>query len=64
MFATSHILLLKIDLSERASKYSGIVSIPPREGYWGTHTVYIVYYTIYSIVYYILLALLRKRNMF
>ena len=36
-----HILLLKIDLSERASKYSGIVSIHPRVGYWGTHTIYI-----------------------
>ena len=41
MFATSHILLFKINLSEQASKYSGIVSIPPRVGYWGTHTIYI-----------------------
>ena len=49
MLARSHLLLLKIDLSERVSKK------PHRVGYWST-------YTIYSIVYYILLTLLRKRN--
>ena len=56
MFARLHILLLKIDKLERVSKYPRIVSVPPCVGYWGTYTIYI-----YSIVYYILLALLRKR---
>ena len=42
MFARSHILLLKIDLSEPVSKYSRIVSMPPRVEYWGTYTIYIV----------------------
>ena len=60
MLARLHRLLLKIDLSERASKYSRIVSIPPRVGYWGTYTIYSI---VYSIVYYMLLTLLRKREM-
>ena len=42
MLARLHRLLLKIDLSERVSKYSGIVSIPPRVEYWDTYTIYIV----------------------
>ena len=46
MFARSHTLLLKIDLLERVSKYSHIVSIPPRVGYWGT---YIIQYSILYI---------------
>ena len=49
MLARSHILLLKIDLSERISKYAQVVSIPPRVGYWGTYTIYTVYYTIYYL---------------
>ena len=48
MLARSHRLLLKIDLSERISKYSRIVSIPARVGYWGTYTMYIYIY-IYKI---------------
>ena len=42
VFVRLHILLLKIGLSEQVSKYSRIVSIPPRVGYWGTYIVYIV----------------------
>ena len=34
--------LLKIDLSERISKYSRIAYIPLRVGYWGTYTIHIV----------------------
>ena len=49
MLARSHILLLKIDLSERISKYAQVVSIPPRVGYWGTYTICTVYYTIYYL---------------
>ena len=56
MLARLHRLLLKIDLSERVSKYLKTAYIPPRVGYWGT-------YTIYSMVYYILLTLLRTREM-
>ena len=42
MLARSHRLLLKIDLSERVSECSHIVSIPLRVGYWDTYTMYIV----------------------
>ena len=44
ILARSHRLLLKIDLSEGVSKYSCIVSMPPRVGYWGTYTIYIIWY--------------------
>ena len=54
MLARSHILLFKTDLSELVSKYTRIVCILPRVGYW---------VTIYNIVCYILLTLLRKRKM-
>ena len=37
MIARSHRLLLKIDLSERVSKYLRIASIPPRVGHRGTY---------------------------
>ena len=37
MLARSHRLLLEIDLLERVSKNSRIISILPRVGYWGTY---------------------------
>ena len=59
MLARSSRLLYDIDLSERVFKYSCIVSIPPRVGYWVTYTLYVYY----MLVYYILLTLLIKRKM-
>ena len=47
MFAGSHILLLKINLPKRVSKYSRVVSIPPRVGYRGTYAICMVWYTMY-----------------
>ena len=40
MLARSHRMLLKIDLSERVSKFPRIVYMPRRVGYWGTYTAY------------------------
>ena len=39
MVARLHRLLLEIDLTERVSKYSRIVSILPSVEYWGTYTI-------------------------
>ena len=50
MLVRSNILMLKIDLSERVSKYWHIASMPPRVGYWGTYTIYIQY-SILCIIY-------------
>ena len=33
-------MLLKIDLSERVSKFPRIIYMPCRVGYWGTYIVY------------------------
>ena len=53
MLVKSHILLLKINLSERVSKDSHVVSIPlhVRVRYWGSYTIYI--YNINNIYIYI-----------
>ena len=40
MLARLQRLLLKIDLSQQASKYSRIVYIPPRAEYWGTYNIH------------------------
>ena len=44
MLARLRRLFLDISLSERVCKYSSVVYVPPYVGYWGTYTIYIVYY--------------------
>ena len=72
MFARSHRQLFDTDLSERVSKYSGIVPTPPCVGYWATYTICIymyiyntyiyIYMFIYNIYIYIFIYIYRERE--